>query len=279
VTAPPASPRRWRGGPLRRPATRFPGGVDGPRREARTRECGGESFWSAQADRRPEAFVPIEIGLPRRCAPGVGLRRRGACFFGRRRPTVGRRLLCRLKSAFKGADAPGVGLRRRGACFFGWRRPTVGRRPLEAEFIRRAGRPPAEGSVPIEIGLRRREEGLSGRRRPTVGRRPPEAEFIRRAGRPPAEGSVPIEIGLRRREEGLSGRRRPTVGRRPPEAEFIRRAGRRPKALCRLKSAFEGADAPGVGLRRRGACFFGRRRPTVGRRPLEAEFIRRAGRR
>jgi hypothetical protein len=198
VTAPPASPRRWRGGPLRRPATRFPGGVDGPQREARTRECGGESFWSAQADRRPEAFVPIEIGLLGRCAPGVGLRRRGACFFGRRRPTVGRRLLCRLKSAFQGAVrrasafadaerafsvgagrpsaggpwrpnsfgvqadrwpeafvpieiglprrcAPGVGLRRRGACFFGRRRPTVGRRPLEAEFIRRAGRLVAGG--------------------------------------------------------------------------------------------------------------------------------------
>jgi len=31
---------------------------------------------SAQADRRPKAFTPIEIGLPRRDAPGVGLRRR-----------------------------------------------------------------------------------------------------------------------------------------------------------------------------------------------------------
>jgi hypothetical protein len=31
---------------------------------------------SAQADHRPKAFTPIEIGLPRRCAPGVGLRRR-----------------------------------------------------------------------------------------------------------------------------------------------------------------------------------------------------------
>jgi len=32
--------------------------------------------WSAQADRWPEAFTPIEIGLLGRCAPGVGLRRR-----------------------------------------------------------------------------------------------------------------------------------------------------------------------------------------------------------
>jgi hypothetical protein len=170
VTAPPASPRRWRGGPLRRPATRFPGGVDGPRREARTRECGGGTFWSAQADRWPEAFVPIEIGLPRRCAPGVGLRRRGACFFGRRRPTVGRR-------------------------------------PRRPNLRRQADRWP-EAFVPIEIGLPRRC----------------------------APG-----VGLRRRGACFFGRRRPTVGRRPPEAEFIRRAGRRPKALCRLKSAFQGA--------------------------------------
>jgi hypothetical protein len=187
VTAPPASPRRWRGGPLRRPATRFPGGVDGPRREARTRECGGESFWSAQADRWPKA---------------PGGRIHSAC-----RPTVGRRLLCRLKSAFQGADAPGVGLRRRGACFFGRRRPTVGRRPLEAEFIRRAGRRPK--------ALCRLKSAFEGADAPGVG--------------------------LRRRGACFFGRRRPTVGRRPPEAEFIRRAGRRPKALCRLKSAFQGA--------------------------------------
>jgi hypothetical protein len=33
-------------------------------------------FRSAQADRRPKAFAPIEIGLSRRDAPSVGLRRR-----------------------------------------------------------------------------------------------------------------------------------------------------------------------------------------------------------
>jgi hypothetical protein len=35
---------------------------------------------------------------------------------------------------------------------------------------------------------------------------------------------------------------------------------------------------PGIGLRRRKECLSGRRRPTIGRRPLEAEFIRRAPR-
>jgi hypothetical protein len=36
-----------------------------------------------QADRRPKASVPIKIGLPRRCTPSVGLRRR------KRRSSVG----------------------------------------------------------------------------------------------------------------------------------------------------------------------------------------------
>jgi hypothetical protein len=60
-------------------------------------------FRSAQADRWPKAFTPIEIGLSGRCAPGVGLRRREGCLSGRRRPTVGRRLSRRLKSASPGA--------------------------------------------------------------------------------------------------------------------------------------------------------------------------------
>jgi len=67
----------------------------------------GPNSFGAQADRWPKALTPIEIGLPGRSAPGVGLRRRKERFSGRRRPTVGRR-------------------------------------PLEAEFIRRACRPPAE---------------------------------------------------------------------------------------------------------------------------------------
>ncbi|MDT7948265.1 MAG: hypothetical protein RQ897_07965, partial [Thermoflexus sp.] len=58
---------------------------------------------SAQADRRPKAFTPIEIGLRRRAAPGIGLRRRKERSSGRRRPTIGRRPSRRLKSAFQGA--------------------------------------------------------------------------------------------------------------------------------------------------------------------------------
>jgi len=54
-------------------------------------------------------------------------------------------------------------------------------------------------------------------------------------------------------------------------------AGRRPKALMPIEIGLFGRYAPGVGLRRREGCLFGRRRPTVGRRSLEAEFIRRAG--
>jgi hypothetical protein len=137
---------------------------------------------SAQADRRPKAFMPIEIGLPGRCAPGVGLRRRKRHPPGRRRPTVGRRPSRRLKSAFQGALAPGVGLRRRKRHPPGRRRPTVGRRPsrrLKSAF---------QGALAPGVGLRRRKRHLPGRRRPTAGRRPLEAEFIRRAGRALAGG-------------------------------------------------------------------------------------------
>jgi len=128
-------------------------------------------------------------------------------FFGRRMPTVGRRLCADWNRPLKA-------LTRRASAsadakdFPGRRRPTVGRRPPEAEFIRHACRPPAEGSAPIAIGLFRHcapgvgpadAKGFLGRRRPTIGRRPPEAESIRHAGQPSAEGSAPIEIGLFRR--------------------------------------------------------------------------------
>jgi hypothetical protein len=118
---------------------------------------------------RPPArgpWRPIEIGLSRRSAPGVGLRRRKERFPGRRRRLTGRRPWCRLKSAFKGAprqasasaDAKGAfpgrrrpthrpeapGGRIHSAC-----RPTVGRRPL----------------TPIEIGLQRRSAPSVGLRR------------------------------------------------------------------------------------------------------------------
>jgi hypothetical protein len=103
--------------------------------------------FGAQADRRPKAFMPIEIGPSRR----LRARRRPPCRLQRtpsrsaqadrwpkapggrihsaRRPTVGRRLLCRLKSAPQGAP------RQASASADakpppGRRRPTVGRRLL-----------------------------------------------------------------------------------------------------------------------------------------------------
>jgi hypothetical protein len=129
-------------------------------------------FRSAQADRWPKASGgrihsarrptigrrPLEAEFIRRPRPTVGQRRprrlksasqgapRQASASADAKPLLGRRRLSRrLKSAFWGAYAPSVGLRRRRRHFFGRRRPTVGRRPLEAEFIRRAGRPLAEG--------------------------------------------------------------------------------------------------------------------------------------
>jgi hypothetical protein len=82
---------------------------------------------------------------------------------------------------------------------------------------------------------------------------------------------MPIEIGL-------FGRCAPGVGLRRREG-FSRsaQADRWPKAFAPIEIGLFGRYAPGVGLRRRKGCLFGRRRPTVGRRPLEAEFIRRAG--
>jgi len=188
----------------------FPVGAGRPLAEGPPRP----NSFGAQADHRPKAFVPIEIGPSRRCTPSVGLRRRKRQFSGRRRPTVGRRPPCRLKSAFQGAarqasafaDASDVPRsaqadrrpkappgRIHSAC-----RPTVGRRPPRPNsFGMQADRRP-KAFVPIKIGLprrctpsvglRRRKRQFSGRRRPTVGRRPPQAEFIRHAGRPSAEG-------------------------------------------------------------------------------------------
>jgi hypothetical protein len=227
------------------------------------------------AARQASAFMPIEIGLLGRFAPRVGLRRRKRRTFGRRR------LSRRLKSASSGAGALGVGLRRRKRRTFGRRRLS---RRLKSAF---------SGAYAPGVGLRRRKERFSGRRRPTVGRRPPEVEFIRRprpsrrlksaspgaarqasasadtrdalsvgAGRPLAEGPP--------RSNSFGA---PCATRRPPPTQ--RGLSGRRRLSCRLKSAFSGTHAPGVGLRRRKERFSGRRRPTVGRRPLEAEFIRR----
>jgi hypothetical protein len=271
----------------------------------------------AQADRWPKAFTPIEIGLPRRLRAGRRPSPTRGTFFGRRRPTVGRRPSRRLKSAFPGACAPGVGRRRRKERFsVGAGRPLAEglRRPNSFGAPRAARRPPPT------------QARLPGRRRPTVGRRPsrrlksafpgacaPGVGLRRRkerfsvgAGRPLAEGlRRPNSFGAPRAERQppptqarLPGRRRPTVGRRPQEAEFIRRPPRRASASADASDAPRSAQADRwpkaftpieIGLPRRlraerrpsptRGTFFGRRRPTVGQRSQEAEFIRRPPRR
>jgi hypothetical protein len=237
--------------------------------------------WSAQA------FTPIEIGLLRRLR-------------ATRRPPPTQRALFRSAQADHRPKASGGRIHSA-------HMPTAGRRPsrrLEIGLLRRLRatrrppptqralfrsaqadhRPKASGgrihsAHPAPgVGPRRRKEAFSGRRRPTVGRRPPEVEFIRRAGRPLAE-SPPGRIhsahptpgvGLRRRRECFSvGAGRP-LAEGPPRSNSFDGQNRPPG---RIHSAH---PAPGVGLRQRKER--GRRRPTVGRRPFEAEFIRRAGR-
>jgi hypothetical protein len=255
--------------------------------------------------RSAQAFTPIEIGLPRRCAPGVGLRRRKRYLLGRRRPTAGRRPSCRLKSAFQGAA------RRASASVDAKDTSPVG-----------AGRPSAEGPgrpnsfgvhadrrpkafPPIEIGLpgrcapgvglRRRKRHLPGRRRPTAGRRPScrlKSAFqgaARRAsasadakdtlpvgaGRPLAEGPWrPNSFGAGRPptvgfcaelEIGLPGRCAPGVGLRRRKRHL---PGRR-RLSRRLEIGLLRRCAPGVGLRRRKRHLPGRRRPS---RRLKSAF-------
>jgi hypothetical protein len=123
------------------------------------------------------------------------------------------------------------------------------------------------GAYAPSVGGGRRKEAFSGRRRPTIGRRPLEAEFIPRP-RPTIGQRHP-----RRLKSASQGAPRQTSA----SADAKPLPGRR-RLSRRLKSAFWGAYAPSVGLRRRRRHFFGHRRPTAGRRPLEAEFIRRAGR-
>jgi hypothetical protein len=134
-------------------------------------------------------------------------------------PTAGRRLLRRLKSAPQGAGAPGVGLRRR-------KTPS---RSAQADHW-----PKASGGR------------IHSARMPTAGRR-----LLRRLKSAPQGAGAP-GVGLRRRKtpsrsaqadhwpKASGGRihsaRMPTAGRR---------------LLRRLKSAPQGAGAPGVGLRRR----------------------------
>ena len=192
----------------RRPSCRWKSAFQGAARQVSAFADASDVPRSAQADRRPKAFVPMEIGLPRRYAPGVGLRRR-------KRQSSGRR------------------------------RPTAGRRPPQAEFIRRAGRPRAkglraDGNRPLQA-LRAKcrppptQATFLGRRRPTVGRRPScrlKSAFqgaARQASAFADASDVPRSAQADRWPKAPPGRIhsacRPTVGRRPPQATFIRHAG------------------------------------------------------
>jgi hypothetical protein len=140
------------------------------------------------------ACAPNEFGLGRPSANGRPAPT-GRCLLRRRRPTPGAQRLGRPISI--GVNSASRGLR-----------PTVGRRPLEAEFIRRTGRPSAVGfRAELEIGLPGRSRA---RRRPS----PTQRALFRSAQadrRPKAPGGR------------IHSARRPTVGRRPPPVEFIRR--------------------------------------------------------
>jgi hypothetical protein len=243
--------------------------------DAKDNHCGRQArpsparFWSAQG----LAGGRIHSAHP---APSVGLRRR------RERFSVG-------------AGRPlAEGLRRPNS--FGAPRARRRPSPTQGTSLAGAGRPSAEGlKRPNSFGAPR------ARRRPRRRRE----RFSVDAGRPLAEGlRRPNSFGAPRAERRPSpaqrtffGRRRPAVGRRPQEAEFIRRAPRQALAFAGAENVFRSAQAGRwpkafspieIGLLRRlragrrpsptQRTFFGRRRPTVGRRPQEAEFIRHAGR-
>jgi hypothetical protein len=180
--------------------------------------AGAESvFRSAQAERWPKAFSPIEIGLLRRLRAKRRPSPAQRAFFGRRRPSVGRRPSRRLKSAFPGAtrqasafaDAENVF---RSAQADRWPKASGGR-------IHSAH--PAPG-----VGLRRRRERFSvgaeavPRSAQAVGRRPQEAEFIRRTPR------------LRRRRRSAQAERwPPTHSAQRRASAFAERFGRRRPAV------------------------------------------------
>jgi len=240
---------------------------------------GGRIHSAPQADHRPKAPTPIEIGLPRRSAPGAGLRRRRRHFCGRRRPTAGRRPLeaefirrprptigqrhpRRLKSASQGAprQAPASA---NAKPLPGRRRPTTGRRPLEAEFIRHPR--PTVGQRPS----RRLKSASQGAPRQASASANAEGIFSVGAGRPLAEGLLrpnsfgvqadhrpktptPIEIGLSRRSApGVGLRRRKTPSRSAQADHRPKASGGRIHSACRptvgqrrprrLKSASQGA--------------------------------------
>jgi hypothetical protein len=129
------------------------------------------------------------------------------------------------------------------------------------------------------VGLRRRKR--PPRHRSTAGRRPPrrlKSAFqgaARQADPLPfgtgqwPKASTPIEIGLQRR---LRARRRPPPTQKTPSRSA--QADHRPKASTPIEIGLPRRCAPSVGLRRRKRPPPGRHRPTIGRRPPQAEFIR-----
>jgi len=218
ATVPPPETRSWEDraemqdrssasvGASRRPSRQSKSAFPGTMRQASAFADAGDVPRSAQADRWPKAFTPIEIGLPRRLRAERRPPPTQATLLGRRRPTVGRRPSRRLKSASPGACAPSVGLRRRKERF------SVG-----------AGRPLAEGlRRPNSFGAPRAE------RRPPPTQRMPfrSAQADRRPKASP--GRIHSTLKADRWPKASSGRihstHRPTVGRRPPKVEFIRRA-------------------------------------------------------
>jgi hypothetical protein len=257
---------------------------------------------------------PFEAEFIRRAPRQASASANAGCPFGRRRPTVGRRpprpnsfgaprarhrppptqrALFRSAQADRrpkapqgrihsARPAPGIGPRRHKERFSGRRRPTVGRRPPKAEFIRHTPRQ-ASASADTKNAL------PVGAGRPSAEGPPRPNSFGAHADRRP-KAFTPIEIGLPRRSRArrrppptqrtlfrsAQADRRPKAPRGRIHSAHMPTAGRRPSR--RLKSASSGAGALGVGLRRRKRRTFGRRRPTVGRRPPKAEFIRRAGR-
>jgi hypothetical protein len=269
----------------RRPSRRLKSAFPGATRRASAFADAGNVFGSAQAERWPKAFAPIEIGLYRRLRAGRRPSPTQATFLGRRRPAVGRRPSRRLKSAFSGACAPGVGLRRRGERLWPaqagrWPKasggrihsahpaPSVGLRRRRERFSVGAGRPLAKGlRRPNSFGAPR------ARRRPRRRRE----RFSVGAGRPSAKGLRRLNSfgapRARRRpsptQRAFFGRRRPTVGRRPQEAEFIRRAPRQASAFADASDVPRSAQAGRWPKASRGrihsAC-----------RPLQVEFIRPA---
>ncbi|QWK09759.1 MAG: hypothetical protein KNN16_10305 [Thermoflexus hugenholtzii] len=164
-----------------------------------------------------------------------------------------------------GRYAPGVGLRRRE----GFSRSAQADRwpkafaPIEIGLF---------GRYAPGVGLRRRKGCLFGRRRPTAGRR------LSRRLKSASSGAMRQASAFADAKDAfLVGAGRPSAGGLWRPNSFGVRAGRRPEAFAPIEIGLFGRYAPGVGLRRRKGCLFGRRRPTIGRRPLEAEFIRRAG--